>query len=68
MEAGGQKRGRRRLRGPTASPAHFSQSPKPVLVEVSTEDGAYISSKPGRGETRFCLQQLRLLWVTHLTV
>lgn len=25
----------------------FSRSPEPVLVEVSTKDGAHIGSKPG---------------------
>lgn len=42
MEAG--KRGRGWSTSP--APSRFSQSPEPVLVEVSTEDGADISSEP----------------------
>ncbi|MEQ2300020.1 hypothetical protein AMECASPLE_020954, partial [Ameca splendens] len=40
----------RLLNRPHASP--FSQSPEPVLVEVSTEDGTNVSSEPTtQGET-----------------
>ena len=35
-----------------ATPSQFSQSPKPVLVEVSTEDGTDISSEPKRETVR----------------
>lgn len=31
----------------TAPLSRFSRSPEPVLVEVSTKDGAHIGSKPG---------------------
>lgn len=50
------RRGRRLVNKATPPPSRFSQSPKPVLVEVSTEDGAHISSKPGRGRRTLSLQ------------
>lgn len=51
---GGKDGSQRRGRGCSTSPAPspFSQSPEPVLVEVSTEDGADISSKPERGKKK----------------
>lgn len=48
MEAG--KRGRGWSTSP--APSRFSQSPEPVLVEVSTEDGADISSEPTTKENQ----------------
>ena len=54
MEASGEKK--RPVNRPR--PSQFSQSPEPVLVEVSTEDGAHISSEPvkqrGGGDSTAC--------------
>lgn len=58
--AGWKPASRKRLTNEPPPPlSRFSRSPEPVLVEVSTEDGAHIGSEPGTTNDRGVKIQLQ---------